>query len=608
MFSFTRLSECHQRDSKVSFFSRLRRRMLARAALLALGCAAVAHAQTDKPDFLNQGWSAADRNMFYTTSQGSQMMPYDWFRALEQPNSETLFVADGLARFGYLPNPDKTNNPHGMPVGFVKDSGENGDWIGMTCSACHTNQINFAGKTMQIDGGPTDADMWALISELGAALAKTSASPSDAKFLRFSARMRALNAVTPGDAKLYKDLKAFSDYFSKYVDSSESVVPWGRARLDAFGMIFNRATAIDLDDWSNIHMPNAPVSYPFLWDTHWHNVVQWNGAAPNNLAIERLGRNVGEVLGVFARTEIRKTILPPLFFKSTAKRVNLLLLEQKLALLRSPAWPQMLAPINAAKAAAGAKLYDQHCVSCHAITPRNKALTRMNVTMTPLGEIGTDPLMATNAATLTSSSGILEGVMMPFLLSDPLPAAGPSFELTGKIVTGAILAPPDWETLPAGLDAESTNLLKSIKIGQARSDGLSPLLSIAKSKVEVGLGGNNKLWELSKQQLDRQKSNISSLAYKARPLDGIWATAPYLHNGSVPNLFQLLLPAKDRMKKFFVGAREFDAVNVGFVTESGAFEFDTSLPGNSNAGHDRYGTDNLSDEQRWQLVEYLKQL
>ena len=612
MFSFTRLCKYRQRHGHVAIFSNLTRRLLGRSAMVlwAVTGAMSAHAQTDKPDFLNQGWSNLDRNMFYTTSQGSQMMPYDWFRALERAESETLFVADGLARFGYLPNPDKTNNPHGLPVGFVKDSGENGDWIGMTCSACHTNQIKFTGKTLQIDGGPTDADMWALISELGASLAKTSASPGDAKFLRFAARVRELSVlpVSVGDAKLYQDLKAFSDSFSKFVDSSESVVPWGRARLDAFGMIFNRTTAIDLNDWGNVHMPNAPVSYPFLWDTHWHNVVQWNGSAPNNLAIERLGRNVGEVLGVFARTEIKKTILPPLFFKSTAKRINLLLLEQKLARLRSPIWPQKLAPINAAKAAAGAKLYKENCVSCHAITPRNKPLKRMNVVMTPLSEVGTDPLMATNAATLTSKSGILEGVMMPFLLSDPLPAVGPSFELTGKIVIGAILAPPDWDALPAELDAESANLLKSIKAGQARSDGLSPLLKIAKSKVEVGLGSNSKLWELSKQQFDKQKSNTVGFAYKARPLDGIWATAPYLHNGSVPNLFQLLLPAKDRVKKFFVGAREFDAVNVGFVSETGAFEFDTALPGNSNAGHDRYGTDNLSDEQRWQLVEYLKQL
>jgi hypothetical protein len=80
----------------------------------------------------------------------------------------------------------------------------------------------------------------------------------------------------------------------------------------------------------------------------------------------------------------------------------------------------------------------------------------------------------------------------------------------------------------------------------------------------------------------KRSANTDSLSYEARPLDGIWAIAPYLHNGSVPGLCQLLLPAKDRMKKFYVGTREFDPLNVGFVTKKrdGAFELDTSLPGN----------------------------
>ena len=66
----------------------------------------------------------------------------------------------------------------------------------------------------------------------------------------------------------------------------------------------------------------------------------------------------------------------------------------------------------------------------------------------------------------------------------------------------------------------------------------------------------------------------------------MWASPPFLHNGSVPNLYELLLPAKERSKTFFIG-REFDPMKVGVDTtgESGRFLFDTSLIGNSNAGH-----------------------
>jgi hypothetical protein len=577
-------------------------------ALLLLCWIGAAHAQSDKPAYLSQGWSGTDRTMFYMTSQGSQLLPYDWFLALEQPNSETLFRADSLTRFGYLPNPDKTNNPDLLPLGFVKDSGDNSDWIGLNCSACHTSEFKFAGKTLRIDGGPTDADFWALLSELGKALVQTSASSNDAKFKRFANRVLPPAHSPADELRLYRYLKDFSDQFSDLLHYSKTDVAWGRARLDAFGMIFNRATAIDLGDWGNAHSPNAPVSYPFLWDTHWHNVVQWNGAAPNILEIERLARNVTEALGVFAHADIKRTVVPPLYFKSTVKRVNQIALERKASRLRSPVWPRNLAAIDTRKAARGAKLYQDHCISCHAIIPRNKPLHRINVTMTPVSEVGTDPLMATNARDLPAKSGILEGVQMPFLLSPPLPAEVPAFELVGKILVGAMLAPADWETLPSQLNAESKNLLASIKNNHAYADGHLARFKTAKSKIEMGIRSD--LWIEARNLLEKRKDNVNALAYKARPLDGIWATAPYLHNGSVPNLYQLLLPAKERMKKFFVGTREFDPVNVGFTTDNqdNTFEFDASLPGNSNAGHDTYGTDSLTDEQRWQLVEYLKTL
>ena len=60
-----------------------------------------------------------------------------------------------------------------------------------------------------------------------------------------------------------------------------------------------------------------------------------------------------------------------------------------------------------------------------------------------------------------------------------------------------------------------------------------------------------------------------------------------MHNGSVPNLYEMLIPAKQRTKKFYVG-REFDPVKVGHGHQRQVGRlpvFDTSLRGNSNAGH-----------------------
>jgi mono/diheme cytochrome c family protein len=97
--------------------------------------------------------------------------------------------------------------------------------------------------------------------------------------------------------------------------------------------------------------------------------------------------------------------------------------------------------------------------------------------------------------------------------------------------------------------------------------------------------------------------------YANMPLDGVWLRAPYLHNGSVPTLRDLLRPASERPDVFFRGFDLYDFEDVGFVSsgaeaEAGGFRFDTSEVGNGNGGHE-YGTD-LSDEQIDALLEYLK--
>ncbi|WP_198956311.1 hypothetical protein [Archangium sp. Cb G35] len=100
--------------------------------------------------------------------------------------------------------------------------------------------------------------------------------------------------------------------------------------------------------------------------------------------------------------------------------------------------------------------------------------------------------------------------------------------------------------------------------------------------------------------------------YANHPLDGIWLRAPYLHNGSVPSLMDLLEPPAQRPTTFYRGNDVYDPVHVGFVSDVGSenghpfFTFDTREPGNSNAGH-LYGTD-LLPEQKRALVEFMKTL
>jgi hypothetical protein len=114
--------------------------------------------------------------------------------------------------------------------------------------------------------------------------------------------------------------------------------------------------------------------------------------------------------------------------------------------------------------------------------------------------------------------------------------------------------------------------------------------------------------------------------YSSHPLDGIWARAPYLHNGSVPSLEDLLRPAEERPLAFTVGSDIYDPRRLGFshavlggsasagYVDSAGTRYtdltkvrDTRLPGNGNQGHSgpAYGTDMTAD-QRAALIEYFK--
>lgn len=97
--------------------------------------------------------------------------------------------------------------------------------------------------------------------------------------------------------------------------------------------------------------------------------------------------------------------------------------------------------------------------------------------------------------------------------------------------------------------------------------------------------------------------------YVAVPLDGIWLRAPYLHNGSIVSLHDLLEPPANRQKIFYRGYDVYDPERMGFVSDGPNAQrigtlYDTSRPGNSNAGH-AYGVVLTADEKR-ALIEFLK--
>jgi hypothetical protein len=539
--------------------------------------------------YLGQNWSPGQSVQFYFTEQGSQILPYDWFLALEQADAATPFRDNqNILKFRYLPQNPGWLNPDGLPVGFVAGRGLGRRWLGITCAACHTAEIHVGTTGYRIDGAPAQGDIQGFLTALTGALQQTRNNP--AKFGRFATTVLGTNNTPANQAELQAQfetvIKARIDYnvrnFPGYNPSQNPPPPPTRfARLDAVGAIVNEVYyhAVKAGNRTSpivgAVLADAPVSYPFLWDTPQHDVVQWLGIARNGgpLDIFSLSRNVGEVMGVFADFAVPEDPSILSFgYSSTVKIQELGDLENLLKTLWSPLWPADFPKIDQNAAAKGARLYQVNCVSCHALidrtNPNRKVIAVMN-------DSGTDPRASSNFFNRTGSSGKLNGVnvnFVPFTAKIP-PVADADAMLTNEVI-GVILgqfrpAPPD-------------------ELTEANFRGARPT-GVALALVHKGF------------------------RYKSRPLNGIWATAPYLHNGSVPNLAALLQPGAKRPSTFSIGVRTFDPVRVGYLTDVPGFpKFNVKNPdgspstGNSNAGHE-FGT-TLSDEERGQLVEYLKTL
>ena len=566
-----------------------------------------------------QGWTPQQQNAWYAATQGSRLMPWDWAMALERPGEPGKFF-DGqwlAAKFRLLPR-----GPGEMPVGLARDrqddsnltvtklrwvAGQPADapWIGFNCSACHTAEIHYNGQALRVDGGPGLTDFQSLTDAVEAALVETRAQPD--KWDRFSKAVLKTADSPAARTTLGTAVDRLIAWNAKIQAANATPLRPGFARIDAFGHIFNKV-ALLAGPTPPAPMPaDAPVSYPFLWNTTQADRVQWNGIA-QNLKIKvgagpfdygAMARNAGEVIGVYGDVAVTPGGGGLGGYKSSVGVANLSELERLLAGLRPPTWPAAFGPIDHAKAAQGKALFAAHCGgSCHGSLAAGDITTPFKTpvfTFTAKGAPGTDPAMACNAFTRRTRTGNLQGVP-----------------------PGYLKTPGSTET-PLGDSAPVAIMLKTTVIGTLA--GRKGEVITAAGRSWLGVPPNPRvgavvLPETKAQRMARcERTADPLLGYRARPLTGIWATAPYLHNGSVPTLYDLLLPPAQRPATFFVGSRSYDPVKVGYVTTASAdngFQFVTRdaagpVVGNSNAGHD-YGNSGFSEADRLALVEYLKTL
>lgn len=565
---------------------------LCATALASLLIAVAADAQSPAPPiaYVSQGeqWTIATRQAFYAGDQGSAWMPLAWLRAINAPDGQP-FLADQLARYGYLPNPFATN---GLPIGFTTTGAPGAEQAGLTCAACHTRNIVANGITYRIDGGPAIVDFQSLLSDAVAGLRQATAP--GAAFDGFAARV-----LGPAPSRQAVDqLRADVDLWLKREGTMvERAMPrpdiWGLGRLDALSMIFNRVAGLDIGpapDYliaDNIQPADAPVRYPFLWNAAIQDKTQWPGFAANGNDLLGLARNLGEVYGVFATFHpVRSgTFIRKMDFKkiNSANIKGLQTLETLIGKIGAPRWPFS---VDTQLAVSGQAIFNRStaqggCADCHGIKPGKTRFFNQKTWATPLQDVGTDSreyaILAREA-----QSGVFNGSRL--------------------LLVGPQIKPRD----------KSFNLLSFAVVGSLAQHfiGRPPLIGMGPVAVPSNTLPNN-LKGLAQAFDPRATQPTGDFKYESRVMEGIWAAAPYLHNGSVPTLADLLKPAAERPVRFAVGPN-YDLQNIGLAaTQPGTAVRETTGceardSGNSRCGHE-FGT-RLSPEEKAALLEYLKLL
>lgn len=617
-----------------------------------------------------QGLIGYDKANFEHLSEGSDIYPYDWMKALRSAtftdakgNMTLPFYSDLYSRFGILSSTelytegDKTflipyvglsaawsNHPPQKSDAFLEEEEivrqvggvKSIRLVGTNCSFCHAGSLDYKGYSYRIPGTQSTTDVRSFFKDLAiSTLAVLAKEDMAVDFLRrmkvkepkrkakelHQYFLRRLGETTYGfipmgtlsaqltliEAKYFKDTRrlfrgkvAIADSLEKLLrmtygfsdtddigdlrarmkflgtimvgtDPKTDETESGYGRTDAFGRIGN--LVLRGDDAISY---TAPVSFPWIWGTKYMAMLHYNGNTNSSLL-----RNIGQSLGL-------GSVILDTAGNSTVNVYNLGRLENLVHQIQVPRWEKVFAgltelQVNQQMAERGRQIYESRCIQCHEsnkfVGPTGK-LRMYN--MMPLAELGTDPNAAHNAVIAVGDVRFEDSI----------------FKGVGAV--------QDQYFKKNNVTANEQAQLeyKDIRGNEFFRDTLN-------GYAEQNKFGNN--------YGDVQEGT----GYKARHLAGVWATAPFLHNGSVPSLWDLLQPAAARPKYFNVISRDFDPVKVGlkyerknniFGNTSSCYKgerqcLDTTLVGNSNAGHEGsyYGTD-LPDADKYALIEYLKVL
>lgn len=522
------------------------------------------------------GWSSVERAEYYHLMEGSELMPYALMANIKSVKTGKPFL-ENMERFGFLADSKSATNPYGMPVGMTVGRSRNNaakgvEMVGFSCAACHAGEIAYQGKSLRIDGAPAMIDLQGYQVEFLDSLDATLKDP--AALLALVLAMEP--APSPDNAASYAADPALK--------TGADVKPSPNADTSFHSVSSTAADAAQ--------PPAPPSSFPERVKT----------------GIAILKAQVAHILN--GKLLLDGTEPGPGRIDAFGAARNLLFPKSAMKMQSPVSFPFIwnVPDTTQQRTAADEPRWIHYDGNTNSILERNigQALG-MGAVFDPKTYEST--LRIANLHRLEVLTHKLQPPVWPAGILGPIDQAKAQ---KGEAIFKDKCESCHQDKLYAQADVE-TDPMRANSFGQPVGAtpfpaAVAPILSGLKKRAfdddgisvadQAGMDANPVIWRATGQ-------------YMARKLNGIWATAPYLHNGSVPTLYHLLHPG-ERPARFLVGSREYDPAKLGFQSEStnmpvNVWAYDTTKPGNSNIGHSgaQFGT-TLAEEDKAALLEYLK--